>query len=277
MRSGPVRPRPGPGIQLEVTPASAGWTYLGFSVVEVAPGSRHLVGSPDRETAIVTLSGRGVIEAGGSDVAVARSSVFAELAPVVYLPPGETAVVRSDDGLTVAIGSAPAEPGLPVRVVDPSEMPNEVRGGGQAYRQVVHSLAPPTPAQRLIVYEVYVPRGTWSGWPPHCHDGREGSPYLEETYYFRLDRPEGFAMHRNWRADEGFDETVVLADGETALVPLGYHSSVACPGANMYFLNFLAGDLIGDARATPPCFAAEHTWITEDWNAGAWELPILRR
>ena len=48
----------------------------------------------------------------------------------------------------------------------------------------------PLPAEHLILYEVYVPRGTWAGWPPHRHDGVQGSPYLEEVYYFRLDRPE---------------------------------------------------------------------------------------
>ena len=57
--------------------------------------------------------------------------------------------------------------------------------------------ASPLPAERLILYEVYVPRGKWSGWPPHCHDGWEGSPYLEETYYFRFDPPNGWCMHRN--------------------------------------------------------------------------------
>ena len=55
-------------------------------------------------------------------------------------------------------------------------------------------LAHPLPAERLILYEVYVPRGGWSGWPPHCHDGYEGSPYLEETYYFRLDPADGWAI-----------------------------------------------------------------------------------
>ena len=150
----------------------------------------------------------------------------------------------------------------------------KIRGGGQAYRQVVHSLAHPLPAEKLILYEVFVPRGTWSGWPPHCHDGRDGSPYLEEVYYFRLDRPEGYAMHRNWRTEENFDEAVVIRDGDAALVPKGYHTSVACPGSNMYFLNYLAGELIGDQRRTPPCFAAEHTWIEADWGAGAWTLPV---
>ena len=42
----------------------------------------------------------------------------------------------------------------------------------------------------------------------------------------------------------------------------------------MYFLNYLAGDLIGEERRTPPCFAAEHTWIEADWTVRAWTLPV---
>jgi 5-deoxy-glucuronate isomerase len=228
-----------------------------------------------RETAIVPLAGRGVVTVDGERVDLSRRSVFTELGRVVYIPPGVEFEVTSSEPFSVAIGSAPAEGKLPWRVIEPSEMRSEVRGGGTAYRQVIHTLAPPIPAERLILYEVYVPRGTWSGWPPHCHDGRDGSPYLEETYYFRLDRPEGYAIHRNWRDDESYDDVVVAYDGDVVLVPRGYHSSIACPGSNMYFLNYLAGELVLDDRVTPPCFHADHTWIEADWEAGAWGLPLI--
>lgn len=270
------RPDSGPGTLLQVTPQSAGWEYLAFAVVEVGPGTTFADDVDGRETAIVPLAGDGVVEAAGTTVGLGRTSVFEQMPRIVYLPPGTPFSVASDTSLTVAIGSAPAEGRLPFRVIEPAEMRNEVRGGGQAYRQVVHAMAPPIPAERLILYEVYVPRGTWSGWPPHCHDGRDESPYLEETYYFRLDRPEGFAIHRNWRDEEGYDSTSVANDGDVVLVPKGYHSSVACPGSNMFFLNYLAGELEGDDRATPPCFAADHTWIEADWADGEWGLPVVR-
>jgi 5-deoxy-glucuronate isomerase len=199
----------------------------------------------------------------------------------VYLPPGTDYRIEGDPSLVVAIGSAPAEGRLPARVIEPREMRSEIRGGGQSYRQVVHSLSHPLPAERLILYEVYVPRGTWAGWPPHRHDGVDGSPYLEETYYFRLDRTEGYVLHRNFCDGSGptgpddFDEVVVAHDGDVVLVPKGYHTSVTSPGSNMYFLNYLAGDLEFDRRGTPPCFHSEHTWITDDWESGAWDLPVV--
>ncbi len=271
-----IRPADGLGRVLHVTPESAGWNYVEFAVVEIAAEASWSGVATDRETAIVPLAGSGRVCIGDDMVVeLSRASVFTEMARVVYLPPGVAYRIESETMLRAAVGSAPAEGRYPVRVFEPAEMRVEIRGGGQAHRQVVHSLAHPLPAEKLILYEVYVPRGTWSGWPPHCHDGRDGSPYLEEVYYFRLDRPEGYAMHRNWRHDEDYDDAMVVTDGDTVLVPKGYHTSVACPGSNMYFLNYLAGELTGEERRTPPCFAAEHTWIEADWTAGEWGLPVV--
>ncbi len=273
--SGPQRPTAGPGPILQVTPQSAGWQYLSFAVHEL-DASTGFTDAPDgQETAIVPLSGSGTVHVDGQAFELSRSSVFEQKPHIVYVPPGLSFDIETKGSFTCAVGSAPAEGKLPLRLITPDDMRSEVRGGGTAHRQVVHALAPPIPAERLILYEVYVPRGTWSGWPPHCHDGRDGSPYLEETYYFRLDRPEGYAMHRNWRDDEGFDEAVVAHDGDVVLVPKGYHTSVACPGSNMFFLNYLAGELVDEERSTPPCFHSEHTWIEDDWSAGEWGLPVV--
>ncbi|MEO6652409.1 MAG: 5-deoxy-glucuronate isomerase [Ilumatobacteraceae bacterium] len=278
--SGPIRPSDGPGTLLDITPESAGWGSIAFAVIDVRAGAPHRGGAADRETAIVTIEGAGRVLVDGMTVDVARTSVFDQVGRIVYVPPGVDFTIETDRTVTVAVGSAPAEGKLPVRVFEPSEMRSEIRGGGAAYRQVVHALAHPLPAEHLILYEVYVPRGTWAGWPPHRHDGVDGSPYLEEVYYFRLDRPEGYVLHRNFtdgagRDGDDFDEVVVARDGDAVLVPKGYHTSVASPGSNMYFLNYLAGDLELDDRRTPPCFHSDHTWLEADWDDGAWSLPVV--
>lgn len=271
-----IHPAEGPGRILHVTPEIAGWDYVEFGVVDVTAAAPWSGVQADRETAIVPLAGEGRVLVGDEMVVdLSRISVFDQMASVVYLPPDTPYRIESDAALRATVGSAPAEGRYPVRVFEPSEMRIEIRGGGQAHRQVVHSLSHPLPAERLILYEVYIPRGTWAAWPPHCHDGREGSPYLEEVYYFRLDRPEGYGLHRNWRHEEGYDDPMVVHDGDLVLVPKGYHTTVTCPSANMYFINYLAGELQDDDRRTPPCFAAEHTWIESDWQAGEWGLPVV--
>lgn len=268
-----IKGRPGRGTVIEVTPESAGWSYLDFRVVSLGPGDEYRHSAPGRETAVTPLQGSGRVKAGGEVIDLSRSGVFEEVPQVLYAPPGSDLAVQADGEFLCAVGGAPAEGGLPVRVFDPSEMRTELRGGGASHRQISHTLSHPLPAERLILYEVYVPRGMWSGWAPHCHDGYADSPYLEEVYYFRLQPANGFALHRNWREDSDFDEVLVCGDGDVALVPEGFHSSVACPGTNMWFLNYLAGEPVGEERARGPYFHPDHVWIHDDWEAGLMTLP----
>jgi 5-deoxy-glucuronate isomerase len=272
-----LRPDPSSSVQIQVTPESAGWRDTSFSVVKLAAGESYELTLEGRELAVVPIEGSGTVAAGSIETTMQRDGVFTQMPTVLYAPPNTQVRITSyDSSFTFAIGSAPAVGKYPVRVFEPSEMKSEIRGGGTARRQVNHILAMPLPAEHLILYEVYVPRGTWAGWAPHCHDGRDGSPYLEEVYYFRMQPNNGFILHRNWREDEGFDEQFVAHDGDAVLVTKGFHSTVACPTSHMYFLNYLAGDLEGDARATPPCFHSEYTWIQDNWDAGAWTLPVVQ-
>lgn len=275
-----VQNRGGDGVRIDVTPDSAGWRFLSFANVQLSDGETHAEQRDGQETAIVPLGGSGTITVGEQAFQVSRTSVFEQMPHIVYVTPGDAmSIVATSGAFEFAIGSAPAEGLYPTRLVTPKEMKSEVRGGGASQRQVNHVLAPPVDAERLILYEVYVPRGMWSGWAPHRHDGVDGSPYLEETYYFRMDPGNGFVMHRNWAPEDGFDETVILHDGDTALVPKGFHSSVSCPSSNMFFLNYLAGELVDKQRSTPPCFDEGHTWIHDAWDngdEGAWTQPVMQ-
>ncbi len=265
----------GSGRVLDVSPSSVGWASLDFSVLALDKGTPQALESAGRELAIVPLEGNVQAEVGDGTYELRRSSVFAQMPHVLYVPPGHRVSIVADSRAEVAVGGAPADGRYPVRLFTPDEMRLEIRGGGGATRQVNHILAHPLPAERLILYEVYVPRGGWSGWPPHCHDGYEGSPYLEETYYFRLDPADGWALHRNYRVDTDFDETFAVRDRDVVCVTQGFHSSAAAPGSHLYFLNYLAGDLIDDERRIPPFFQPEYRWIDGNWEQDAMTLPAV--
>jgi 5-deoxy-glucuronate isomerase len=269
-----TRPGAGPEV-IRVDPETAGWQSLGYNVFSLAAGEEVSLDHPDRELAVVTISGEGEARVAGETFRLRREGVFEELSPLLYVPPGSPVRLgaASATNWVFAVGSAPAEGRYPLRLIEPTEVKVEIRGGGAALRQVSHVLAPPLPAERLIVYEVVVPGGSWAGWPPHCHDGEFGSPRLEETYYFRFDRPGGFGFHRNYVDDGSFEEAFTVRDGECVSVPRGFHVTTAAPGNNMWILNFLAGDLTGEDRATPPYFDPATTWITEDWSKGQVSLP----
>lgn len=269
-----ISPRPGPGVLVQVQPEAVGWSYLSFKVISLAAGQRHCESTGNTEVAVVPLTGQGAVEAGGQRFPLSRANVFAGRPPVLYAPPKLDLAVEAGSDFEFALGSAPAEGRYPLRLFTPAEMRTELRGGGAAYRQVNHILAHPLPAERLILYEVYVPGGLWSSWPPHCHDGYLGSPYLEEVYYYRIDPPVGFGFHRNYRVDKPFDELFAVRDGDLVLVTQGFHPSTASPGSSMYFLNYLAGELQDDRRGTPAVDDPDHAWIRKGWATTSMQLPL---
>jgi 5-deoxy-glucuronate isomerase len=65
-----------------------------------------------------------------------------------------------------------------------------------------------------------------------------------------------------------------VKNGDVAVVAEGYHPVACAPGSNMYFLNYQAGDLLGEKRATPPYEDPAHVWIKNDWDRNALRLPV---
>jgi 5-deoxy-glucuronate isomerase len=232
---------------IAITPETAGWQYVSFSVHHL--GRRQvLCGTADgRETVVVVLCGIGEAEINGQAVGQVgeRLSVFAEKPPyALYLSEDASyQVVCTSDFMEIAVASAPTTyRHLPARVIRPQDMSVERRGEGNTQRLVQHILDTDQEAERLIVVEVITPAGNWSSFPPHKHD-IENPPheaYLEETYYYHVQPTDGFALQRVYNY-EGFDETVAAHDGDLVLVPRGYHVVSAPPGCDLYYLNVMAG------------------------------------
>ncbi len=269
-----IKPNRDSNVLLQVKPGEVGWQYLSFKVLSILPGQTLEESTQGNEVALVPLRGKAVIETSADRFEVERNDVFSELPHVLYVPPHQAIRIQAQTGFEFALGGAPASGKYPIRLFRPHEMTAEVRGGGAARRQVNHILAPPLPAERLILYDVYVPGGAWSGWPPHCHDGYMGSPYLEEVYYYRIQPEDGFAIHRNYRRDRDFDELFPVHHGDLVLVTQGFHPVAAAPGSNVYFLNYLAGELLDEDRSTAPFDDPAYTWMKDDWDGKSLELPV---
>jgi len=233
------------GCVLEITPESAGWHHVGFKVVKLVPGQTHSGGDPGRETCLVLLTGRARVRAGEEVFASVggRDSVFDDQPPgAVYVPAGLEYQVEAESEVELGIASAPGIGGAP-RQIAPERMSCEVRGTGTNQRFVRNILPESEPADSLLVVEVVTPGGHWSSYPPHKHDtasaGEETA--LEETYYHRLNPPQGFAVQRVYTDDRSIDETVSVEDGDVVMVPRGYHPAGAPHGYDLYYLNVMAG------------------------------------
>ena len=243
-----------------VRPDSAGWRYLSFEVFAES-FSRE---ADDVESVLVPLRGTCRIEAGGQTWEIdARENVFAGLPSALYLP-RDTSLEAKVNGEVAVCGARCERKREPV-FITPADVEIEVRGAGNATRQINHIVKPDFPAERILVVEVYTPSGNWSSYPPHKHDEDHGEreAVLEETYYFRTraEPPGAFALQRLYSPAHDLDLTVTVRDGDLLLVPYGYHTTCAAHGHDLYYLNALAGDRRSMAAADDP----ELAWIRPAW------------
>jgi 5-deoxy-glucuronate isomerase len=268
-------------------PARSGWRYLSFRTARLAAGEMLDLHEPDRETAVVTISGGGVeiVVDGGSDLRlIGRPSVFEGMPWSAYLPAGRDARItgRPLPGreALVAIANAPLSGRAGVAtepiVVMPDDVEIEIRGAGNATRQVNNLMMPAFPADRLLVCEVFTPNGNWSGWPPHKHDVDDmpDEAVLEETYYYQMSRPEGWAIQRVYHRDGSRDVLLPVRQGDLVVVDQGYHPFASTQGYDAYYLNVLAGDRRTMANRDDPDLA----WVRTLWPTMAPDprLPLVR-
>ena len=100
-------------------------------------------------------------------------------------------------------------------------------------------------------------------------------PRDDETYYYRIQPETGVAFHRNYRLDTDFDEVIPAGHGDCVLVTEGFHPVGANPGSNVYFLNYLAGELLDDQRNTPPFDDPDWGWMKDDYEGNKLSLPVF--
>ena len=250
------------GLVTHITPENAGWTYVGFDVYRLKPGQGVNAKTDDREVCLVLVSGKGKVSANGQDLGLIgeRMSPFDGKPWSVYVPQDGEWSVTAETDLELAICSAPGHGGnLPVRVISPDDVKQETRGKGTNTRYVTNILPETEPADSLLVVEVITPGGHTSSYPPHKHDqdNLPAESLLEETYYHRLNPPQGFAFQRVYTDDRSLDEAMAIEDGDVVLVPKGYHPCAACHGYDLYYLNVMAGP----KRTWKFHNATEHEWL----------------
>jgi 5-deoxy-glucuronate isomerase len=234
------------GRVIHVTPDNAGWSYVGFDLHRLAPGSVARGATGAREVCLVLISGRAAVAAAGDDFGTLgeRMSPFNGKPWSVYAPRGADWLVTAETETVLAVCSAPGDAANgAARLIRPDSMHQETRGKGSNVRHVTNILPEWEPAASLLVVEVITPGGNASSYPPHKHD-RDALPQeslLEETYYHRINPPQGYAFQRVYTEDGSLDETMTVADGDVTLVPRGYHPCAALHGYDLYYLNVMAG------------------------------------
>jgi len=254
-----------------------GYDFLSFETRKLEGGQTYKSETAGRELAMVVLGGVcSVTSSRGDWQGVGqRETVFDGLPYTLYLPIKTSFTVIGDTACELAFCYCKAEEEYPARLVTPAHVGIEIRGGGNATRQINSMLPPGFLAQRLMVVEVFTPSGNWSSYPPHKHDVHNlpDEADLEEIYSSRMERPEGYAVQKVYTSDRRIDETMTVRDGELVLVPEGYHPVVAAHGYNVYYLNALAGSARSMACSDDPQYA----WVKSSWKEKDPRLPMVKR
>ncbi|HHG90884.1 MAG TPA: 5-deoxy-glucuronate isomerase [Devosia sp.] len=258
-----VKPDGTKGKVHDISPKSAGWGYVGFSLYRLCAGQQVREVTDSEEVILVLVEGRAEISGSGEDFGELgdRMDVFERKAPhCVYVPNGSDWSARATTDCVLAVCSAPGKGNHEAQVISGIEM--ETRGKGTNTRYI-HPIAMEDRdiADSLLVTEVFTPDGHWSSYPPHRHDEDKfpEMTYLEETYYHRLNPRQGFGIQRVFTEDGELDETMAVSDGDVVLVPKGHHPCGSPYGYEMYYLNVMAGPLRKWRFKNHP----DHDWIAK--------------
>jgi 5-deoxy-glucuronate isomerase len=231
----------------EITPVNAGWRYVGFSLYRLMAGESAAEATGAMEAVLVMVEGKATFTAGGKDWGELgeRMNVFEKTPPhCLYVPNGAQWEATATTDCTLAVCLAPGKGGHAARRIGPDGISLAQRGEGSNARYINNiAMEPEDYCDSLLVTEVFTPAGHWSSYPSHRHD-EDDFPritYLEETYYHRLNPPQGFGIQRVYTEDGTLDETMSVKNHDVVLVPRGHHPCGAVHGYEMYYLNVMAG------------------------------------
>lgn len=269
-----------------ITTAEAGWETLNFAARMMKKGESWTGNTGDNEYLFVLLGGNFSAETslGSWQTKNGRNNVFSGLPHALYLPPKTSFTIIADsDILDLAYGWSAVTEVFPAAFITPEDVDRmgiEFRGGDNASRQINRILPPGSACQKLVCVEVYTPSGNWSSFPAHKHDTRKVDPAtgkvteacLEEVYFYKMDKPQGFALQKVYTDDRSLDEIAEPHNNDVVLVPRGYHPVVAGHGYHVYYLNFLAGSDQSLSNTDDP----DHKWIYGTWKGMDPRLPLVK-
>ncbi|MBX7257289.1 MAG: 5-deoxy-glucuronate isomerase [Candidatus Hydrogenedentes bacterium] len=272
---------------LSITPEQAGWEHISFQARRLATGASWSFDTRNCESAFVNLSGRYSVKSNRGEWANigSRANVFDGPAHALYLPRNTAFTVTADIGGEFAVAWVPTDIDHDPWLIEPESVPISIRGGDNVSRQINDLLPPGSPVHRLVLVEVYTPSGNWSSYPPHKHDehhtdmsGAIVEADLEEVYFYKFDRPEGYAIQRVYtdescplhRAGYPIDALLRPEENCAVLVPEGYHPVASAPGYTTYYLNVLSGSAQSLASRDDP----RYSWVKETYRHKDERLPL---
>ncbi len=276
-----IKPKTDSNIYHSISPESANWEYLSFEARTMKGAETWEHDTQENEMVIVLLSGNFKVtsDKGNWETLNGRTNVFSGVAHTLYLPRhSKFTLTATSEELDIAYGWCRADEDFSAKFVTPKDTPVVIFGGDNATRQFNDLVPPGFGCHSIVVREVYTPSGNWSSFPAHKHDeriidksGKVLEPIQEETYFYKFQKPEAYAIQQVYTKDRSLDEIVRPRNNDVVMIPKGFHPVVAEHGFHCYYLNFLAGTDQCLANTTDP----DHEWIYDSWTSKDKRLPLV--
>ncbi len=235
----------GGGMQHIVALNEGGLKKSTFDLLKLEAGEMYMGNTGYFETAFVILSGSCHVSGDNfsyRDIGK-RKDVFSGKPTTVYLPIQTEYQIEAVTAVELAICSAEADRKCSPVLIAPTEVKEVELGTGKWKRKAHFVIDQDIDSQHLFLGETLLAPGKWA-FPPHRHD-KDDLPQevdMEEIYHFRIQPQSGFGIQLSYTDDRSRDEAYLIRNGDTVLIPNGYHPVSASPVDALYMLWFMAGE-----------------------------------
>ena len=276
-----IKPKLNSSVYQSITKESVGWKYLNFEARKLNLNEEFIWDTCENEMVVVLLSGNYKFKSNyqNFEITNGREDVFKGVAHTLYIPRRtQICITATSKELDIAYGWCKSDMDYPMKLIKPEETQIVIFGGDNATRQFNDLIPPGFGCSKIVVREVYTPSGNWSSFPAHKHDervldskGKVLEPIQEETYFYKFQKPEAYAIQQVYTKDKSLDEIIRAKNNDVVIIPKGFHPVVAEHGFHCYYLNFLAGTDQCLANTTDP----DHEWIYNSWKTKDKRLPLV--
>ncbi|MAM05161.1 MAG: 5-deoxy-glucuronate isomerase [Flavobacteriales bacterium] len=276
-----IKPKLNSSVYQSITKESVGWKYLNFEARKLNFNEEFIWDTFENEMVVVLLSGNYKFKSNyqNFEITNGREDVFKGVAHTLYIPRRtQISITATSKELDIAYGWCKSDMDYPMKLIKPEETQIVIFGGDNATRQFNDLIPPGFGCSKIVVREVYTPSGNWSSFPAHKHDervvdskGKVLEPIQEETYFYKFQKPEAYAIQQVYTKDKSLDEIIRAKNNDVVIIPKGFHPVVAEHGFHCYYLNFLAGTDQCLANTTDP----DHEWIYNSWKTKDKRLPLV--
>lgn len=233
------------GLHNVVKKGEGGLKKAVFDILKLEPGKSFSGDTGKSESALVILSGQCSVT--GHDFNYAgigsRKDVFSGKPTAVYLPCQTTYRIETLSGTEIAICSAETSGKSKPVLIGPDDVTEVNLGVLNWSRKAYFIIDQKIDASYIFLGETFISPGKWA-FPPHRHDF-DNLPEeidMEEVYHFRFNPATGFGLQLSYTDDRSRDDAYLVRNGDTVILPDGYHPVAASPVDSLYMLWFMAGE-----------------------------------